>query len=692
MFLTKRGTNLLMMLLYTPSRLSMEDMQNALNVSTRTIYYEINRINDWLKSNKHSLIQREHRSGYYVKPDEKEAIKKNAETLHVGESYELCMEERRALLILSIACHSKPLFVEDLSSFAKVSRNTILDDIKQLKQALSSQQIMLHFNVTSGYFLSGAEMSIRHALRSYIHRIRPILVNKEKISLSTWIDGPISRKRMRALLIQCELELEIEFADDMLEQLSLDLFFYLKRIKLGKDADMSAEEKSTLQETREFFAAIRFMTRVQEESGLRVKDDEVYFLSTLFLSAKKQKLTQPKSDQEHHLIRSIARKMIFDFQRYACISFQEQSELERNLMMHLKPAYYRMKYKIKVINELTDSVRNAQPEVFGMTKKVAIHLEQATCGIASDHEIAYLAMHFGGWMRREGISTMKRQSVIIVCAEGIGTSHMLKTQLLDLIAYIEIRGMISKREYECLQTIDADFIVSTTPISSKGKPVHIVHPILTPYEKKTLLRYGEGGDFSSDEHMLEDILTAIHKHTIVQNEQALLQDIKELLQPSFASRQKGWKPVLNDLLKRETIQLKQTAQTWQDAITKAAQPLLSNHSIEETYIDAMIQSVHQNGPYIVIAPEVAIPHARPEDGVNTLGMSLMSLKEPVYFSEKEEKPVRLIIVLAAIDSVTHLKALQQLTTLLSDQKHIEQLSTTNRLTDVQSLIQHFSTI
>lgn len=93
-------------------------------------------------------------------------------------------------------------------------------------------------------------------------------------------------------------------------------------------------------------------------------------------------------------------------------------------------------------------------------------------------------MHFGGWMRREGISPIVRRSVYIVCGEGIGTSHMLKTQLIELIGYIEVRDLLSKRSYEEMSSIDVDFVVSTAPISFKGKPVHLVHPILTAYEKK----------------------------------------------------------------------------------------------------------------------------------------------------------------------------------------------------------------
>lgn len=91
--------------------------------------------------------------------------------------------------------------------------------------------------------------------------------------------------------------------------------------------------------------------------------------------------------------------------------------------------------------------------------------------------------------------------------------------------------------------------------------------------------------------------------------------------------------MLNDLLTEQTIKLHQTADTWQEAITKAAQPLLDQNAIKPSYVEAMIQSVHQNGPYIVIAPQVAIPHARPEDGVNKLSMTLMSFKQPISFSK-----------------------------------------------------------
>ncbi|WP_256928542.1 BglG family transcription antiterminator [Bacillus sp. F2HM] len=690
MYLTKRGTTLLSMLLHTTSYLSIEDLQNRMNVSTRTVYAEIKRMNSWLETHQLSGVQRKGHLGYYLNPHEKEVILQKADTILVGHDYEPCVKERRAILLLSIACSEHCLRIDDFMKMTKVSRNTLLEDMKQLKEALFKQEITLRYQAASGYVISGDERAIRLALKPYIHFIRTMIKN-EKTFPSFWLKGPISSKRVHHLLQQSEQELKLEFADEMLDQLSLDLFFYFKRMKLGHAVHISNEEKRTLQETEECLAAIRFMAQIQKEASLIVHDDEIYFLSTLWLSAKKQKLPSIKKPEEH-LIRTIARQMIFDFQRYACISFQEPKALEQNLTMHLIPAYYRLIYHIGVINELTESIKKAQPEVFEITQKVACHLENAACSKLSDHEIAYLAMHFGSWMRREGISSIVKRSVYIVCGEGIGTSNMLKTQLLELIGYIEVRGLLSKRAYEELAAVDADFVVSTTPISFKGKPVHLVHPILTAYEKKTLLQYGKGSETKIDEGYVNALFNIIQQHTIVQNKQALLHDIRELLHPTYVSYQKGWNPVLNDLLTEQTIKLHQTADTWQEAITKAAQPLLDQNAIKPSYVEAMIQSVHQNGPYIVIAPQVAIPHARPEDGVNKLSMTLMSFNQPISFSKDGKKQVRLVIVLAAIDSMSHLKALKQLTMLLSEEKRTKQLIEAEDLASVQKLIDQFSQV
>ncbi|WP_166000844.1 PTS sugar transporter subunit IIA [Bacillus sp. Cs-700] len=141
--------------------------------------------------------------------------------------------------------------------------------------------------------------------------------------------------------------------------------------------------------------------------------------------------------------------------------------------------------------------------------------------------------------------------------------------------------------------------------------------------------------------------------------------------------------MLKDLIHEETIQFASHATDWKEAIKTAAKPLLTNEQITTAYVDAMIRSVEELGPYVVIAPGIAIPHARPEAGVNKVGMSLLRLDEAVPFSEKEKHQVKLLIVLAAVDQETHLEALAQLSELLSEE---ENLATIYGATDKEEII------
>ncbi|MGD2196297.1 PTS sugar transporter subunit IIA [Lysinibacillus fusiformis] len=147
--------------------------------------------------------------------------------------------------------------------------------------------------------------------------------------------------------------------------------------------------------------------------------------------------------------------------------------------------------------------------------------------------------------------------------------------------------------------------------------------------------------------------------------------------------------VLTQLLTKDCIQVANCVQSWQEAIRLAANPLIRQNKIEQRYIDAMIQSIEQYGPYVVITPKVAIPHARPTDGVHALAVSLLRLQQPVFFSPNQ--PVFLIIVLAAIDHTSHLQALADLSLVLQHPDQIDSLIACQHEEDIREKIKQYTT-
>ncbi|MFP3913494.1 MAG: PTS sugar transporter subunit IIA [Actinomycetota bacterium] len=92
---------------------------------------------------------------------------------------------------------------------------------------------------------------------------------------------------------------------------------------------------------------------------------------------------------------------------------------------------------------------------------------------------------------------------------------------------------------------------------------------------------------------------------------------------------------------------------WQEAIRAACQPLLSAGAIHERYIDACIDLVEEEGPYMVVAPGIALAHARPEDGVLSLGVAVAVLADPVEFGHPDNDPVDLVFAFGSPDADQH---------------------------------------
>ena len=87
------------------------------------------------------------------------------------------------------------------------------------------------------------------------------------------------------------------------------------------------------------------------------------------------------------------------------------------------------------------------------------------------------------------------------------------------------------------------------------------------------------------------------------------------------------------------------AETAEEAIRLAGELLAKAGAAEERYADAMVKSYRERGPYFVLAPHIALPHARAEDGVKEASVSLIRLKKPVVFGHAANDPVQLVFAL-----------------------------------------------
>lgn len=139
------------------------------------------------------------------------------------------------------------------------------------------------------------------------------------------------------------------------------------------------------------------------------------------------------------------------------------------------------------------------------------------------------------------------------------------------------------------------------------------------------------------------------------------------------------------LTENNSIRLGLSADTWQEAVRLSIDPLIDSGAVKEEYYHAIIESTEEYGPYYILMPGMAMPHARPEAGVNRDSFSLITLTEPVTFSDGKE--VQVLLALAATSSEIHTSvAIPQIIALFELENSIERLSNCQSPEEVLAMI------
>ncbi|MCW6663850.1 PTS sugar transporter subunit IIA [Aerococcaceae bacterium NML190073] len=139
------------------------------------------------------------------------------------------------------------------------------------------------------------------------------------------------------------------------------------------------------------------------------------------------------------------------------------------------------------------------------------------------------------------------------------------------------------------------------------------------------------------------------------------------------------------LIENNSIRLGLNATTWQEAVKLSIDPLIESGAVLPEYYDAVIASTEEYGPYYILMPGMAMPHARPEAGVQRDSFSLVTLTEPVTFSDGKE--VSVLIALAATSSQIHASvAIPQVVALLEIENAVSRLEQATTAEEVLAMI------
>jgi PTS system ascorbate-specific IIA component len=125
---------------------------------------------------------------------------------------------------------------------------------------------------------------------------------------------------------------------------------------------------------------------------------------------------------------------------------------------------------------------------------------------------------------------------------------------------------------------------------------------------------------------------------------------------------------------------------WRSAVRAAGDALERSGVTTAGYTDRMVGVIDEFGAYIVIAPGLALAHARPGEDVLTEGLSVITLAEPVAFGHPHNDPVSVIVGLAVTNSDEHVLFVSELANVFNDPGVIPALAQAADAGDIRTLL------
>ncbi|WP_380162362.1 BglG family transcription antiterminator [Kroppenstedtia sanguinis] len=710
-YLTERQRSIAAHLLQQTKYITVRRLSERFRVSPRTIRYDLDHLQNWFEEQGLQL-ERRPRCGLQVigTPGLKRSLQQKLD-LSPARMITLSKNERIRLIAAYLLRHPERTRIDDLVHELGVSRGTIRKDLAHTEEILQEYKIRLIRQPGYGLCLKADEFQWRQAASALliehfsdgIHPFHPIPDSPSQVDVhpfyewlpEAWI------QQIEKILREWEDPLLQELSDRAIQRLLVHIGLMISRLQQSRNIRMPKVEMKKLRHRTEYRTAQRISEVIQRKYHIYVPENETGNLALHLLGAKRLQTDHEKIDTDD-IVLQFVEQLIEISSETLQIPLQRDRELREGLYIHLKPTLIRLKYGLSIENPMLKEIRTRYPRLYAVAQKAAFWLEKKSGFRVPPGETAYLAMHLGAALQRSQSSYSNSRRILLVCASGVGTSKLLESFLrreLPQIEWLETATAGNVKETVVKHRVDA--VVSTLSLSesSTGVPVFNITPVPTREDIQELKERLLLTPRNPPNLNIESLVKLIHRYAEIRDPSGLRQALGEWFLhsdsnpfPPIANISKGrtrYNPMLDQLLKPEHILPQRILRDWKSAVQAGAAPLVKQHLIEESYVEQIERSLIEHGAYMVIAPGIALLHARPEDGVNAVCMSLMTLQEPIPFGHEQNDPVDVVITFAALDNEMHLTALSQLMELLSEESHLNRLRRAESVSEIQHIIQPF---
>ncbi|QQL46737.1 BglG family transcription antiterminator [Streptococcus mutans] len=479
-------------------------ISKVLNQSRRKVYYHLDKINEALPPEIPKIISYP-RIGILLSSQQKAACRTLLADLD-DYSYVMSIQERMLLSITYIAIAKDRVTIEKLMQINAVSRNTILNDLNELRQRLSFEpySIKLQATKSKGYYLDCHPLSKIQYLNKLLHTIYTdsnpnfIAMMRDKLrdfaDLSSYFSDDISSfirgelQVSQALLGKKINSQDIRF---MVATLPYQLLSYQNLGLSEREQRDLLSEFSPIKERKEYEIARHLNENLKREFHIELDEIETSLIAVLLLSYRKDRDMHLES-HDYDDMRRVLSYFIDAFELDYHVCFKHKQLLLNQLLTHCKALLFRKAYGIVSNNPLTDQIKDKYADLFAMTKVCLSILENAWSIKMNDDDIAYITIHIGGELVHSEMKPTPPAVLTLVCDEGIGVQKLFMQQCKQYLPHSKIEAVLTSEQFYSVADIMAvDLVISTNDSLDTQLPTLFVHSILRDDDAIKLIRFAK---------------------------------------------------------------------------------------------------------------------------------------------------------------------------------------------------------
>lgn len=669
--LTPNERQILHLLIKKEKAVSAAELARLTNVSKRTVYYSLNNLRHLFKQMGADDFEAR-ADGFCLTESQRLA----AQSRLAKENTQLTKKDRISYIICAAICAVRPLRLKTLQEKFGLSRNIIFSDLSDVKKELASFQLELLNSRQAGYYVQGDLLLMRTVFQLHISRL---ISNAPREQLDFFNADDVADYMQKMCRLSDKLALGLT-EESLLEIVYLLLMIHSK----PRSGSMSIIDAELIQKTRELHMVNEVFADLQEHERI--------YLAICMMNFSNGSTYADMWTEEIELW-ECTKRLIDTFEILACVSFENKQDLLHAIYMHMKLSCYNYRNMVPHINPLREDIQQNYSELYCMTKSCCERMMQDFPYPVDADEIAYLTLHFGVAMHKASRQA-EVAHVLITCPSITTSAQLLRAEIQTKFNNIIVEDVVRAGEindYPANQKID--FVISTVAFDCRY-PLIRVNPILTNEDKAniailmTLLDIQSNPDSMQMGMLLRIVRQNVDDSTYLRIREELNRCLNT--EGSLVNVPKSTPTLsgLHGLLCISGIRIaNHPTDAWQDEIRITADLLCKHGCIQQSYVDKMIALGQEHGPYFVISDDIAIAHARPQDGAASLGLGLSIY--PKGLDIMDRKGIRFLFVLASPDQKKHLHVLEHIMSLSRDTKLRDALCAAQTSEQALDLLQTF---